>query len=195
VLYRQGDPAESLYYLESGLMKLTRTLEDGREVLIRFVREGEVFGERALISDDMRDCTAHVIETSAVGEFTRRDFLEQCSKHQDLWYWFTEMFTRRLKETERRNQLVSFYRVEYRILQTLADLAVWFAPGNEVASGTLIPLTQSELADLVGASRETTSTTLNVLRRKGLVLLGRRYVTVVSAQSLRVAAKRISKHG
>jgi CRP-like cAMP-binding protein len=188
-LFQQGDNAKSLYFLESGLIKLTSKLDQGsREVLVRFVRPGEIFGERALRPDETRECCAAAARTSLVSEFPRREFLDLCHRHPDLWFWFAEMFTDRLHQTEKRVKLVSFYRVEQRILHSLADLADQFSNGDDGLPGVSIPLSQSELADLVGATRETTSTTLNSLERRGLVQLGRRHLTVPSAEALRGAA-------
>jgi len=188
-LFRQGDPAKSLYFLESGLIKLTTKLDHtGREVLVRFVRPGEIFGEGALRSAELRECTALSARTSLVSELPRRYFLDLCHRHPDLWYWFAEMCAERLHETEKRVKLVSFYRVEQRILHSLADLADQFSNGEDPLPAVSIPLSQSELADLVGATRETTSTTLNALERKGLVQLGRRHLTVHSTEALRGAA-------
>jgi CRP/FNR family transcriptional regulator len=78
--------------------------------------------------------------------------------------------------------------VEYRVLQFLADLSALVKPLPD-GTGSQIPITQLELADLVGATRETTSTTLNQLERRGLIKLSRRMLTVPSPEVLRSAAK------
>jgi CRP/FNR family transcriptional regulator len=79
--------------------------------------------------------------------------------------------------------------VQYRILHYLADLSNLVKPTNQ-AEGYQLPITQAELADLIGATRETTSTTLNQLEREGLIKLSRRLLTIPSPASLRSARTR-----
>jgi CRP/FNR family transcriptional regulator len=92
----------------------------------------------------------------------------------------------RRKMLAQKVELLCLHDVEYRILYYLADLASLVGPDATDESYHL-PITQAELADLVGATRETTSTTLNQLERKGLVKLSRRLLTIPSPALLRNA--------
>ena len=84
-------------------------------------------------------------------------------------------------------ELLCLHDVEYRILHYLAELSAIVKPLND-GGGYQLPITQLELADLIGATRETTSTTLNQLERRGLVKLSRRLLTIPSPVTLRTAA-------
>jgi CRP/FNR family transcriptional regulator len=170
------------------LVKITHRLEDGRQFLVRLVGEGELFGEGALFEGGGRGATAETLRESVVHEFPRDEFLETCRQRPEIWHWVAELTRRRLEEAEKRLQLISFYRVEQRILLVLADLAPVFDPEGQGRSNVLVPLSQSELASLVGATRETTSTTLNALERRGLLRLGRRNLTILSTAALRTAS-------
>jgi CRP/FNR family transcriptional regulator len=187
-IYTQGDRASTIYYLESGLVKLTHRLEDNREFLVRLVGTGELFGESTLFGGGIRTESAETLRESVVHEFPRDEFLETCHQRPEIWHWIAEMSAKRLEEAEKRLQLISFYRVEQRILLVLADLASVFDANGEGESNVLVPLSQSELASLVGATRETTSTTLNSLERRGLLRLGRRNLTILSTRALRNAS-------
>jgi CRP/FNR family transcriptional regulator len=84
-------------------------------------------------------------------------------------------------------ELLCLHDVEYRILHYLAELS-HVVKSEPDAEGYQLPITQLELADLIGATRETTSTTLNQLERRGLLKLSRRMLTVPSPETLRNAA-------
>jgi CRP/FNR family transcriptional regulator len=84
-------------------------------------------------------------------------------------------------------ELLCLHDVEYRILYYLAELSELVKPLDD-GSGYQLPITQLELADLIGATRETTSTTLNQLERRGLLKLSRRLLTIASPVRLRSAA-------
>jgi CRP/FNR family transcriptional regulator len=187
VIYGQGERATCVYYLESGLVKLTHRMENQREFLVRLVGAGELFGERVLLTGGYQDATAETLRESVVHEFPRDEFLETCRQRPEIWRWVTELLARRLEEAEKRLKFISFYRVEQRILLVLSDLAAVFDQNGSAESNVLVPLSQSELASLVGATRETTSTTLNTLERRGLLRLGRRNLTIHSCRALRTA--------
>jgi CRP/FNR family transcriptional regulator len=174
------------------LVKLTHRLEDTREFLVRLVGGGELFGESALFGESSRNETAETLRESVVHEFPRDEFVETCHQRPEIWHWIAEMSRKRLEEAERRLQLISFYRVEQRILLVLADLASIFDSNGNGESNVLVPLSQSELASLVGATRETTSTTLNALERRGLLRLGRRNLTILSTRALRSASNTVA---
>jgi CRP/FNR family transcriptional regulator len=186
VIYRQGERASSVYYLESGLIKLTHRLENQREFLVRLISAGELFGERTLLGGGFHDSSAETLRESVIHEFPREEFLDICRQRPEVWRWLTDLVARRLEEAEKRLKFISFYRVEQRILLVLSDLAAVFDQ-NGGENNVLVPLSQSELASLVGATRETTSTTLNGLERRGLLRLGRRNLTILSCAALRAA--------
>ncbi|MEP7367097.1 MAG: Crp/Fnr family transcriptional regulator [Acidobacteriota bacterium] len=99
--------------------------------------------------------------------------------------WVAAKIAQRLLKVERQLELMHSYRVEQRLLLTLADLASRPEGNGSAADAPVeIPLTQGELASLVGATRETTSTILNLFERKGWVQLRRGALYVPSAASL-----------
>ncbi|MEZ5403457.1 MAG: Crp/Fnr family transcriptional regulator [Bryobacteraceae bacterium] len=183
ILFRQGDPASSLFLVDSGLVRVTSQLADRREVVLRVVRAGGLVGDRVLLGDTTRDATAEVLSPAAIQEIAADDFLERSRLSPDLWNWFTTQLERRIHDVEQRLHLISFYRVRQRLMLVLADLAESF-PGPH----PIVPLTQSDLAQLVGATRETASTALNDLEREHCVRLGRGSVQVFDAERLRSLA-------
>lgn len=187
-VFREGEPADSIFLLESGLVKLTRNVSPQRTTIVRLVRPGELIGDRALGGLSNQRYTAEVVSDGAVWEVSRARFLDGCNSSQAALTWVTEQVERRLAEVERRVELITYVRVEYRLLALLADLAEATAPdGGHPDVVVQIPLSQAEIAQMVGATRETASTTLNQLERKGLVRLGRRQIEVVSLPALREA--------
>jgi CRP-like cAMP-binding protein len=102
------------------------------------------------------------------------------------------VLTVRKRQLEKKIELLCLHDVEYRILYYMAELARTFgakANGSEYS----IPLSQGELASLIGATRETTSTTLNLLARRGLIKLGRRQLIVPSVDGVLAAADQRAK--
>ncbi len=105
----------------------------------------------------------------------------------ELWREISGLLTSRKRQLEKKIELLCLRDVEYRILYYMADLARMFGAKANGAEYS-IPLSQGELASLIGATRETTSTTLNALARKGVIRLGRRQLIVPSIDGVLEAA-------
>ncbi len=188
VLYSVGDRADCIFFLESGLVKEVKRSEEGRELLVSLIRSGEWFGEQAVISDGVRECSAQAIKESVVHIIPAEPFRRMCHRKPDMWLWIADLLDRRLREQNRKLELMAFHRVDQRILYLLIDMAEIFGTYSAGKVSLSVPLSQAELASLVGATRETTSTILNTLERRGLLRLGRRLLHVPSLEALRAAA-------
>ncbi len=187
-LYAEGSPADSVFFLESGLVKLCKRGEEGKEIILQVIPPAELFGEQCLGLEHTRAAAAEVLQESVVYAIPRDVFVRFCDGHPHMWRYVSQMLVQRKRELEQKIELLCMRDVEYRILHYVAELAVSIGSrveGQEYA----IPLSQGELASLIGATRETTSTTLNLLARRGLIRLGRRQLIVTSLEAVRSAAR------
>ena len=187
-LYSEGSPADSILFLESGLVKICKRGEEGKEIILQIVAPGELFGEQALGSESTRTAAAEVLQEGAVYVFPRDVFIRFCDKRPDMWRYVAQLLVQRKRELEKKIELLCMRDVEYRILHYMAELAASFGSRLDGGHEYALPLSQGELASLIGATRETTSTTLNLLARRGLIRLGRRQLVLASLDGVRGAA-------
>lgn len=186
-LHREGSRAEFVYLLAEGFVKLHRLAGD-REMLVRFLRPGELWGEWAENgSAPVWRATASCLCPVVAHAIPVEEFRRAWKRDTELSAWLAGMLGRRLEEAERRMELMSFYRVEQRLLYSLAELAEHCRMGNGRGDYAL-PLTQMDLAGLIGATRETVSTTLNALERRGVLRLRRGALEFESPEQLRSVA-------
>jgi CRP-like cAMP-binding protein len=188
-LYSAESPSETVFFVDSGFVKIMRRGKDGKEVLITIIPPGQIFGETALYVGGQRLFSAEVMQEGVVFEIPRDLFLNFCDTHTEMWKQMSELFAFRQRELEQKVSLLCLYDVESRILHYLGSLASVFGVSQVNGQEYSLPLSQSELASLIGATRETTSTTLNALARRGLVKLGRRLLIVSSGAAVRAAAE------
>jgi CRP-like cAMP-binding protein len=180
---------ECLFFLDSGFVKVIRRGDESKEVILSIVGPGEIFAEHALLHRVPRPFTAEILQEGVIYEIPRDVFLAFARQHPHAWQMLWELAVHRQLEAEQKTALLCLEDVEFRLLYYLGKLAPPFASPASDQEEFSLPLSQSELASLVGATRETTSTTLNHLSRQGLLRLGRRLVTVRSLESLRNAAR------
>ena len=186
-LFSQDQPADSVYFLEDGLVKLTRTNGAGGRIILTIRGPGHLVGDEALAQTNPHYYTeAEVLTPANVYRIPAPSFSRALMQNGELAAALvTYLLERRLALAE-KVELLCLHDVEYRIMYYLAELSNLVK--HEDGQGYQLPITQLELADLIGATRETTSTTLNQLERRGLLHLSRRMLTVPSPESLRNAA-------
>ena len=186
-VFSEGSPADTIFFVESGLVKIYKRGEDNKEIILQIVAAGELFGEQSLGTEPSRMISAEVLQEGVIHVIPRDLFLRSCERRPELWRDISALLTVRKRQLEKKIELLCLHDVEYRILYYMAELAKTFgakANGSEYS----IPLSQGELASLIGATRETTSTTLNTLARRGLIRLGRRQLIVPSIDGVLSAA-------
>lgn len=185
VVYSSGTPANHIYFLESGLVKIERAVDASREILLTVVAPGEVFGEQSLTGESVFTTSARVLESGVAWSIPSDVFLRLCERRPDVWRLVVQHCIGRNESLERKIEHLCHSDVRERLVFYLAELAK-LSPSHDPA-GSVIHISQNELASLVGATRETTSTTLNALARQGVVALGHRLVIIPSLDQLRDA--------
>src|SRR5271165_459387 len=185
-LYSEGSPADSIYFLESGLVKTYKRGPEYKEVTLEIVLPGELFGLHSLGPEKHRRVSAEILHEGSIQVIPREVFLQFCRARPDTWRLLAEALLLANRELEKKIELFCLQDVEYRILHFVAQLAETIGVGGDGRERT-IPLSQGELASVIGATRETTSTMLNTLARRGLLRLGRRKLVVPSLEQVRAA--------
>lgn len=185
-IFSSGTPANNVYFLDSGLVKVEKLTESGKEILLGIVAPGEIFGEQALIGEGAFSVSAKVLEAGVAYSIPTDMFQRFCERRPEVWRLLMQHFLLKKDELERKIEHLCMSDVKQRIVYYLDELAR-LNPGSD-PGGTVIHISQNELASLVGATRETTSTTLNALARQGLIVLGHRLVMIPSLEMMRQAA-------
>jgi CRP/FNR family transcriptional regulator, anaerobic regulatory protein len=190
-LFSQGQVADTAYFIDDGLVKLTRTSSAGGRIIVSICGAGHLVGEEVFSEEaSTYRSEAEVLSPSATLFRIPREHLHRLiASHPDLALALISHLNEHKLQLAEKVELLCLHDVEYRILHYLVELSKLVKPldGGE---GYPLPITQLELADLIGATRETTSTTLNQLERRGLLKLSRRLLTVTSPVSLLHAANR-----
>jgi len=145
-IYSVGSPADTIFFVDSGLVKIHKRGEENKEIILQIVGPGELFGEQALGSAQVRTIAAEVLQEGAIYVIPRDLFLRVCESRPELWREISMLLVARGQQLEKKIELLCLHDVEYRILYYLAELAKTFGArpnGLECA----IPLSQGELAN------------------------------------------------
>lgn len=167
-----------LHVLLGGRMKTLRFSEDGRVLILDLFATGEVFGEMALLTEEATEPTyAQALEEVEIETYPRFALEGALRGRPGVALSIARLMAARRKRLERRLETQVFQRVPVRLASLLLELAERF--GEPEARGLVldIPLSQQDLGNLIGASREIVSLTLSEFRRREAIsMLGRRIV-------------------
>ena len=187
VLFRQGVNGGGLFLIESGLVKHIRTSRNGSKIILSISGPHQLVGDE-VIAQTMNSYLSDVIcLTEVSGNYIPLAVIHRLLGVPEFAEAILSYVMVRDHERVNRIEMLTLYDVEQRLLHGLADLARLVTPSENGLSYP-IPITQLEIAHFVGATRETTSTTLSNLQNRQLVRLGRRLITTVPPEVLIDAA-------
>jgi CRP-like cAMP-binding protein len=188
VLFSRGDAAESVYALVSGRVHVVAASDEGKEVVLRILRAGDVFGELGLLYDGHRTATVVAAESCELLAIGRRDFLALLEKDARFSIQLLAVLAERISDlTDQLSDFV-FHGLPVRLAKRLLALAS--AYGRETEEGLRIEanLSQQDLANLVGTSRESVNKQLRAWEEEGWVRLDHGEVILLRRDELRALA-------
>lgn len=191
-VFQEADSPECVYLIKSGLVKSSVVGADHKEIVLRILAGGYLMGVREVLLDVPRTTRAVSLTESSLMAIPGPSFLAYCEQKPGMWQTLAHMLAQYQIELHRKIQLLVLHDVEFRLLNALVELADICGPELPDTSIHSIPLSQEDLAVIIGATRETTSNKLNQMARNKLVILGRRRVIVPSTEALREALRSTS---
>ncbi len=130
-IYGPESQADSVYFVDSGYVKLVKRGDDGKEVMLSIIPPGKIFGEQAIAPGGVRGVSAQMLQEGALYQIPRAVFVEFANASPDVWRAVAELMMERQHEYEQKIALLCLQDVEYRILHYLR-IAV-----NRVRNGPL----------------------------------------------------------
>ena len=184
IIFAEGEAGERMYVVLDGKVKLGQTSPDGRESLLAVLGPGEVFGELSLFDPGPRTATATAVTDTVVVGLGHADLRPWLTGRPEVAESLLPALAQRLRRTNEALADLVFSDVPGRVAKQLLDLADKF--GQPGPDGVLVhhDLTQEELAQLVGASRETVNKALADFTQRGWVEVDQRQVLLIDMERL-----------
>lgn len=189
IIYREGDPADTLHLIVSGRVVEVVSTPDGREVAFSVMGTDEVFGVTALLTEGgLRIATVRALERTETLAIHRRDFEHLRQRHRAVADLLLTILGQRVRRLSARLREALYLPVEARILRRLVELARAYGDG---ANQAVIPLTQESIAGLSGTARATVNRILQVERDRGTVSLEKGRIIVHDLAALARRARMV----
>jgi CRP/FNR family transcriptional regulator len=179
------DPPDRIHIIKQGRIRLYRTTPDGKQLTLDIHEKGTILGDMAMLGQDrVPEAYAEAIDDGVICTIAPDELRSLIERYPIIGINIIRHLSGRLQAAERELEAMAYQRVDQRLARRLIDLAARF--GVETERGTLIRarLTQQELAELVGTTRETLAHTLSDLRRRGILDTEHHQVVIRDAERL-----------
>jgi len=169
-IYFPDEPSNTIFFLKEGHVKISRLAEDGNEIILDVLGPGEVFGELSFsITDEVRGELAQALDDVVICTMKKSDFESLLKMKPELNFELTKRIGLRLRKFEERISDMMFKDVRKRIAGFLVRYAEEFGKMKDGVVTIKMHLSHQEIALLVGAARQTITTTLNDFRSEGFI--------------------------
>jgi CRP/FNR family cyclic AMP-dependent transcriptional regulator len=184
-LFSKGDPGNSLFAVISGTVKMSISSPEGRNAILNLIRPGEVFGEMAVLSGQARSADAIANTNCEMFVIDRRDFLPFMRNHPALAMKFIELLCERVRRTSDQVEQVILQDLPGRLASALLGLT----ERQTSEDSRTIEITQQEISEMVGMTRESINKQLRAWAARSWVRLEHGAIVVLDAGSLRELAE------
>jgi CRP-like cAMP-binding protein len=189
VIFHRGDPAGSMHIIKSGRVKMHSPSEEGEETVLALFQAGDWFGEMAALDGGTRSTSATAVEPTETLSLLREDLLAALKEEPDLALAIIQELIARLRRTDALLEDAYFLDLDARMARRLLELAQ--SQGRPAAGGIEVPfpLTQTDLAGMLGVTRVSVNRLLGTYQDDGLIRLSRGSFTVLDVEALRGRAR------
>jgi CRP/FNR family transcriptional regulator, cyclic AMP receptor protein len=184
ILFNEGEPGDSLYIVLTGKIKLGRRAADGRQNLIALMGPSDMVGELSLFDPGPRTATATAVIDSRLARLRKPALRSWLTDRPEIAEQLLRVLARRLRRTNDSLADLIFTDVPGRVAKTLLQMARQFGTRDGGVLRVTHDLTQEELAQLVGASRETVNKALADFASRGWLRLDGKSVIILDPERL-----------
>jgi CRP/FNR family transcriptional regulator, cyclic AMP receptor protein len=187
VVFHQGDTGKTLHVVCQGRLKVVLPSEGGEEAVLAIIGPGDLFGEMALLDGGPRSATVEALEPVETTTLDREDFLELLERSPPAVRGLLAALARTIRQTDEDVGDLVFLDLQARLAKKLLELAEAHGRPSDGAGGTEIalPITQEDLAGMIGATRPTVNRLLSYYEERGVIARGSRRIIVQKPEVLR----------
>jgi CRP/FNR family cyclic AMP-dependent transcriptional regulator len=181
-IYFEEDAANKVFIIEAGKIKLGYYNEDGTEVVKSILTKGELFGEKAILGEEIRNEFAQSLDNStsicSINVETLHDLMQDNKTFSLKIYKFLGL---RFKKLERRLHLILFKDIKTRFLEFMKELCDEYGYDCEKSGDKVIihPYTQKDIASLIGTSRSNLNVLMNELKDQSIINFNRKEIRLL----------------
>ncbi len=183
-VFRSGENAGGVYFLKSGKIKVSQPVSSGKEVILWFCFGGDIFGLAEAAQHGEREVSARACEDSEVLSIPQQRFHHYLFEHPNVMFLLLQVMSSRLRCLSETLANVAGEQVHTRFARLMLWLCARYGQRQGAEVVMKVHLTHQEIADMIGATRQTVTTIMGDLRRQGILEIHDHFIHVVNKQQL-----------
>jgi CRP/FNR family cyclic AMP-dependent transcriptional regulator len=188
ILFREGDEGTALYIIHQGRIKISISKRTDK-LTLAVLGEGEFLGEMALLDGQPRSADAVALEETRLYSLSRKDFLSFILNNENAVRTILSALSMRLRRTDDMLAELCFLNLSARLAKRLVELADAKEKDERASGENFLKISQQELADILGVSRESINKELRILRTRGIITTMRKSIQIHDLEALRRRAR------
>jgi CRP/FNR family cyclic AMP-dependent transcriptional regulator len=188
-VFLMGSQGDSMMAVLDGRVRISVSSPAGKEIVLAIMHPGDVFGEIALLDGKGRSADAKAVSACSLAVLERRDVLTFFAQHPSAWLGLVQVLCRRLRDSTEQTTEVALLDLPVRLAKALLRLATADEGGQAARPARQIKLSQRELGNLIGATRESINKCLREWQRIGAVKIENNFITIKNQSALEKLAE------
>ena len=184
-IFREGEPGHSFYLILTGSVAIVRVVPDGRETILSILKERDFFGEMSVFDTAVRAASVRTLTDVEVGVIERADFLALIDHSPRIGRLLVIALSERLRAANKLIAATTSQDIRSRLASLLLNLMANFGEAGAAGTRITLRLTNQEMANMIGTTRETVNRTLNRFWDERLIDMRTAHVVVTEPDRLR----------
>jgi len=184
-LFWEGDQVEYLYYIRSGRVKVLKSTDDGKDMIMSLMKKGDLIMEMGGFGESTHHYSAEILQDAEIGIIQRKDLEILLYRHGDFALEFMSWMSLMHRMTQSKFRDMLLYGKPGALASTLIRLANSYGVATPEGISIDIKLTNSELADMIGATRESVNRMLGEMKAAGSISIKHSLITIKKLSDLR----------
>ena len=168
-VFAEGDPVEAVYFVKSGMVKASRTDDEGREQIVNLLVAGDFFPHVGFLDGGPAPANTVTVGETSLGLINRRDFMALLGQHPSITARLLAVMDRRIRGLQEQVKELGLLTAPSRVGRILLRLAQQIGESRGDLKVLHLGLSQQDVANMAGVSRETVSRLLSEFRREGII--------------------------
>lgn len=185
IIFMEGEPGDGLYFIKSGRVKISKMTDDGREQILHFLQQGDIFAEVTLFDGGSFPATAEVLEDALIGIIRNQDINRLVKNYPDLAIRLLQIMSKKLRRAQMQVRDLALKDTYARAVGMLYKLAKEYGEPCGEGIRITISLSRQELANSIGTSRETVTRILSDLKKNKIIDLDKQEIIVLNEKKLK----------
>lgn len=184
VLFLKGDPGDALYGVLSGRIRISASSASGKEIILSIIEPGGIFGEIALLDGMPRTADATAVGSTELFKVNRREFIAFLESQPRLTTHLLKMVCDRVRSSNEFVEDHVFLELPERLAKRLLSMSSYYAENQSENQHIELQISQVELGQLMGTSREAVNRQLQQWRKQGWIEVQKGRVRIISPEAL-----------